>query len=120
MSEILAVDDEIWILEFVNEVLKGDGHVCTNARSGEEALEFCRRKKFDLLIVDRQMPGMDGISLVRILRRDARFNSLKILMCSAANLTGEVADALDAGADDYLLKPFSCDVLLKKVSNLLK
>jgi len=119
MSKILVVDDEVWVLEIICAPLQKAGHVCTSALNGDEALELCWKNDFDLAIVDRKMPGMDGIAFIQTLRRTARFQNLKVLMCSAANHIGAVSEASAAGANDYLFKPFDVDVLVKKVTDLL-
>jgi len=119
MARVLIVDDEESIRDLIKEVLIPEGHELELAESGVAALEILRRKTADLVIVDRNMPGMTGIELVQLIRRNPKTKDAKILMCTASSVTKEVDEAFSAGADDYVLKPLSFAALLSKVAKAL-
>lgn len=119
MARILIVDDEASIRDLIKEVLIIQGHEFELAAGGVEAFEIMRRKKIDLVIVDRNMPGMTGIEVVSLIRLNPKTKGIKILMCTGSNVTREIDEAFNAGADDYVLKPLSFPVLLGKIAKAL-
>ena len=119
MARILIVDDEESIRDLIKEVLITEGHAFEFAVSGADALEILRRKTIDLVIIDRNMPGMTGIDVVQLIRRNPKTKGVKILMCTGSSVTKEIDEAFSAGADDYVLKPLSFPALLSKVSKAL-
>lgn len=118
MAHILVVDDEEAIRDLIKEVLSMDSHTFDTAANGAEALERLRQDRYDLVIMDRNMPTMDGIRALFILRAHPKFKDLKVLMCTSASVTKEVDEAFAAGATDYVLKPINLQALVKKVKNL--
>lgn len=119
MAHILIVDDEDSIRELIKEVLGMDGHTFEGAANGKEALELIRKQKFDLVILDRNMPQMTGIQALAILRANPAYKDLKVLMCTSASVTREVDEAFEAGANDYILKPINLAMLQGKVKKHL-
>jgi CheY-like chemotaxis protein len=119
MARVLIVDDEESIRDLIKEVLITEGHQFELAGTGAAALEILRRKTIDLAIVDRNMPGMTGIELVQLIRRNPKTKDVKILMCTASSVTKEIDEAFNAGADDYVLKPLNFPALLSKVAKAL-
>lgn len=117
---ILAVDDDIEVLETLGRVLKHEAFDVTLASSGAQALDILDRQTPELLILDIIMPEMDGITLCRRLRRDSRFITLPILFLTAKGSTDDIVTGLDAGADDYVVKPFELAELRARVSALLR
>lgn len=120
MPYVVAVDDDPEVLDTVGRVLEREAFEVGLARSGAEALSIVDRRTPDLMILDIIMPGMDGITLCRQLRRDSRFAALPILFLTAKGSTDDIVDGLDAGADDYVVKPFELAELRARVHALLR
>ena len=115
---ILVVDDEHAVLEALRRVLTHEGYDVILARSGHDALELVEAERPDLVLLDVLMPHPDGLEVCRRLRLEG--NSLPILMLTARSEVADRVAGLDAGADDYLAKPFSLDELLARVRALLR
>lgn len=120
MSHILAVDDDNEVLETLGRVLRHENHEVTLASSAAKALEALQRTIPDLMILDVIMPEMDGVTLCRRLRRDARFMALPILFLTARGSTEDIVTGLEAGADDYIIKPFELPELRARISAVLR
>jgi DNA-binding response OmpR family regulator len=116
----MAVDDDVEVLETLGRVLKHEAFDVTLASSGAQALKLLETVHPDMLILDIIMPEMDGITVCRRLRRDARFASLPILFLTAKGSTDDIVTGLDAGADDYVVKPFELAELRARVGALLR
>ena len=119
MARILIVDDEETIRDLLKEVLSAEGHEFHLAAHGKEAFEILHERSIDLAIIDRNMPGMTGIEVVQLIRRNPKTAKVKILMCTAASITKEIDEAFAAGADDYILKPLNFATVVGKVSKIL-
>ena len=117
-SEILVVDDEPGIRAVLASSLEFEGYTVRTANDGRAALAEVERGRPDLVVLDVLMPGMDGLTACRRLR--AADPHLPVLMLTARDLTGDRVAGLDAGADDYLAKPFELDELLARVRALLR
>lgn len=115
---ILVVDDEPEVLSLMRRGLTVAGYSVETAESGEEALDFAVVRSLDAVILDVRLPGMDGIEVCRRLR--AGDADLPIMMLTARGRVPDRVAGLDAGADDYLVKPFSIDELLARVRALLR
>jgi len=111
--QILAVEDEAAMADLLRSALSEEGHLVTIATDGQQAVALARTGRFDLLVLDLMLPGMDGFEVARQLRR-ARIQT-PILVLTARDRSHDIVAALDAGADDYLTKPFSLDVFLARV-----
>ena len=119
--QILCVDDDVIFTLMYERYLKEAGYQVLIADSGESALELVKIHTPDLIITDVVMPGIDGLTLSQRLREDDRFANTIILVISGTKKDGETAvQALDGGADDYLLKPFHKDEFLAKVRSFLR
>ncbi len=116
MANILVVDDDPVIRDLLKDILSMQGHVSVMAESGEAALLEIRKTQFDLVILDRNMPLMSGIQVLKALRSNPATARLKVIMCTAAELVAEVDEAFEAGAIDYLLKPLDMTKLIAKVA----
>ncbi len=114
MANILVVDDEEDVRSFVAEALEGDGHACTEAASGREALAELARRGYDLLFTDLKMPGMDGIELVKQARAVAP--ELEIVVLTAHGTVDAAVLAMKLGAFDFLKKPISSPGELRLVA----
>lgn len=111
--QILAIEDEAAMADLLRSALSDEGHLVTLATDGHQALALARTGRFDLLVLDLLLPGMDGFEVARQLRR-ARIQT-PILVLTARDRSQDIVAALDAGADDYLTKPFSLEVFLARV-----
>ncbi len=120
MSYILAVDDDLEVLETLGRVLERENFEVTLASSGDQALKLLERRQPDLIILDIIMPGMDGITVCSTLRSNPRFTALPVLFLTAKGSTDDVVAGLDAGADDYVVKPFELAELRARVHALLR
>lgn len=114
--KVLLVEDETKIAKYVSQGLKEEGHVVELAQDGEEGLQKASNIFFDLVILDLNLPKLDGLSLCRQLRNQ-KIKSL-IIMLTARDTTDNKIEGLDAGADDYLTKPFSFNELLARIRAL--
>ena len=119
MTTILVVDDEPSIVELVRFTLEDADVRVVEASDGVEALLLARRVKPDLVLLDVQMPRLDGLEVCRQLRREPDFTRTPIIMLTAAGQQADRTRGLGAGADEYLTKPFSPLALLALVEALL-
>lgn len=118
MPRILVVEDELPMRTALHDVLVDEGYRVLTAANGEEGLDRALKEKPDLLLLDVMMPGLDGFALCAELRRLAC--QTPVLMLTAKAQVEDRVTGLDAGADDYLVKPFSTDELLARVRALLR
>tara|TARA_Y100000589_G_scaffold329276_1_gene375356 strand:- start:9109 stop:9801 length:693 start_codon:yes stop_codon:yes gene_type:complete len=115
---ILLIEDDINAASYVIKGLKESGHVVDHASDGEEGMELSLTLKFDVIIIDRMLPKLDGLSLIKKIR-DKKINT-PILILSALGEVEEKVLGLKAGADDYLAKPFSFSELLARIEVLVR
>jgi two-component system, OmpR family, response regulator RpaA len=120
MAHVMAVDDDLEVLETLGRVLERENFEVTLARSGSQALALIDRRVPDLVILDIIMPEMDGITVCRKLRANSRYITLPVLFLTAKGSTDDIVDGLDAGADDYVIKPFELPELRARVHALLR
>jgi len=118
LPRILVVDDDPKILSLMRRGLSFAGYTVDLAEDGETALNIARDRAPDLVVLDVMLPGLDGIEVCRRLR--AGDASLPILMLTAKDRVPDRVAGLDAGADDYLVKPFAFDELLARIRALLR
>lgn len=116
-GRILVVDDEPQIRRIMRTTLTGAGYEVDDAKTGEEALETVRSFRPDLVLLDINMPGMGGIATCRALRVDS---NLAIIMLTVRDAEKDKVEALDAGADDFVVKPFSTPELLARIRAALR
>jgi CheY-like chemotaxis protein len=119
MSAILVVDDYVVTQRVLSTQLRKGGYEVTTASSGFEALTYLNEGLFDLAIIDIAMPEMDGITLLKTLRQQARFQNLPVVMLTASVLDEDRIRAQTAGATDFLTKPISSWELLAVVEHQL-
>jgi two-component system OmpR family response regulator len=113
---ILLVEDDIETSDLIGASLRGAGHQVDNAFTGPEGLDKVTREQYDVAIVDRHLPHLDGLQLVKMLRT-ARIQTRVIFLTSLSDIDDRI-DGLNAGADDYLVKPFDMSELLARVGAL--
>ena len=119
-GRVLVVEDDEHIRELVVLHLELEGHTVVALGDGAEALARARAEAFDLLILDLMLPGLDGVTLCRAVRRDSRNTDTPILMLTARREESDKVLGLDSGADDYLTKPFGVAELVARVRALLR
>jgi len=115
---ILVVEDEKQLALNISEVLKKQKHEVEVVHDGEAALDRIYEQHFDLVLLDIMMPKLNGIEVIKALR--SADNVIPVLMLSARDQISDRVDGLDAGADDYLSKPFSNAELLARIRSLLR
>lgn len=115
MKRALVVEDDPDIVELVTHYLSHDGWSVESVENGTTALARIRNHAFDLLILDLQLPGLDGLSLCAEARRDKKNQSIPIVMLTARGDETDRIIGLEMGADDYIVKPFSPKELLARV-----
>jgi DNA-binding response OmpR family regulator len=111
--QVLVVEDERRMAELLRQGLEEEGHSVILAVDGKEGLAMAESHAFDVIVLDVMLPGVDGFSIARKLR--ACGNQTPILMLTARDATADVVAGLNLGADDYLVKPFSFEVLLARL-----
>lgn len=120
MHRILIVEDERDISDLISFNLQRAGYETVRAYNGIEATEMAMRERPDLILLDLMLPGRDGYSVFRELRRDTRTANTPVIMLTAKAQTEDRIQGLEAGADDYLTKPFSPKELILRVQAVLK
>lgn len=116
-AEILIVDDDAQIRRTLRATLVPQGYGVSDARSGEEALEKLRAEKTDVVLLDLNMPGMGGLATCREIRRHS---DVAIIVVTVRDSETDKVQVLDAGADDYITKPFSTPELLARIRAALR
>jgi len=119
MAQILLIDDDPAVRDYLKDILAAEGHAVDLASDGRQGLGILENKRYDLVIVDRHMPKMSGLELVVAARRNPALKDVKIMMCTSAGTLTEIDEAFQAGATDYLVKPIETARLLQKVARHL-
>jgi two-component system KDP operon response regulator KdpE len=119
-GRILIVDDEPQIRRVMRMTLTAHDYEVNDAGSGEEALERLRAEPYDLILLDINMPGMGGVETCRSIRAERRGYDPAIMMLTVRSSEADKVQALDAGADDYMTKPFSTPELLARIRAALR
>ena len=119
MAKIILVQDEINVASFIERGLREFGHEVSVVYDGNAGWELLQNESFDLLILDIIMPGMNGLELCRMYRQRFGYHS-PVVMLTALGTTDDIVKGLDAGADDYLVKPFSFQELEARIKALLR
>lgn len=116
--KILVVDDEVRIAKAIRQGLEQDGYAVDVEHDGEDGYNAATADEYDVVILDVMMPEMNGFEVARKLREDGL--KMPIMMLTAKDQSRDIVEGLDAGADDYLAKPFSFDVLSARIRALLR
>ena len=117
VGRVLVVDDEPQIRRVLRSTLTARGYEVHDARTGEDALESIRESRFDLVLLDVNMPGMSGLATCRQIRAGSE---VAIIMLTVSDSEEDKVAALDAGADDYVTKPFGTPELLARIRAALR
>jgi len=118
-SKILLIDDEVNITTMAGEALKQQGYEVVTASDGASGLKTAIAEKPDLIVLDRNMPGMDGIEVCRKIRETESLMGVPVIFVTAKDEKREILDGLAEGANDYITKPFNIEELKESVKNLL-
>ena len=113
---ILIIEDDERMVTLLERGLTEEGHCVHTARNGADGLEIAQASSFDVIVLDISLPRMDGLTLARRLREEK--NRTAVLMLTARDSVADIVRGLDVGADDYLTKPFSFEVLLARLRAL--
>ena len=116
-SSILVVDDEPTVREVVANYLRRDGHAVTETGDGAEALDLVEEDRFDLVVLDMMLPGVNGLDILRRIRQSGE---LPVIMLTARAEESDRVAGLELGADDYVVKPFSPRELAARVNGVLR
>src|SRR5215212_10438132 len=119
-SRVLVVEDEKNIRDLVCLHLGLEGYECVAVGDGKEAMLLASEKPFDLIVLDLMLPGVDGVTITRALRRHGANRDVPILMLTARQEESDKVMGLDSGADDYLTKPFGVRELVARAAALLR
>ena len=115
---VLLIEDDVTIARLLKEGLEDESYAVDVAHDGGEGYQTAAADEYDVIILDIMLPGMNGYEVCRALRNDG--NKTPILMLTARDTERDIVEGLDTGADDYLAKPFSFDVLLARIRALLR
>ena len=119
-DKILIVDDEKDILELIGYNLEKEGYKILKALSGEVALRSSRSENPDLILLDLMLPGIDGLDVLKKLKKDAKTTNIPTILLTAKGEEADIVAGLELGADDYITKPFSPRVLLARIRAALR
>ena len=117
MQKILLVEDEPNIARFVELELSHEGYEVTKAEDGRTGLEMAEKGSFDLMLLDIMLPGLNGLEVLRRLRKTSQ---MPVIMLTARDAVMDKVTGLDMGADDYITKPFSIEELLARIRSALR
>lgn len=119
-KRILIIEDQLDNRQIMHDVLAASGYESLEAITGEEGLAMAEREKPDLILMDIQLPGMDGYEVTRRIKANAALNHIPIIAVTSYALSGDDQKAFAAGCDGYLTKPVSPRVLLRKIKQYLR
>jgi DNA-binding response OmpR family regulator len=119
MQHILVIEDEKNVAAFIKQGLEEDGFAVTLALDGESGYKALQENSFDLLLLDRRLPGLDGLEVCSLIRNELK-SDIPIIMLTALNETSDIVEGLHCGADDYISKPFKFAELMARVKALFR
>lgn len=115
MRRALVVDDSPTVRKIVRRIMESLGFLVTEAGDGEAALEALRGERSDVVMLDWNMPVMDGMAFLRAMKGDPALATTTVIFCTSMNELPRIQEALDAGADEYVMKPFDEDMIRDKL-----
>lgn len=119
-DKILVVEDEEDILELVRYNLSREGYLVVGATNGEDGLRQAKTQTPGLIVLDLMLPGIDGLTVCRVLQNDPDTSSIPIIMLTAKGEESDIVTGLELGAEDYVTKPFSPKVLVARIRRILR
>ena len=118
--KVLTVDDALTVRTMIRNILESAGHDVHEAETGVEALDQVKsHKDFDLILLDWEMPVMNGLTFLTEVRQNKLAPDTKIIMLTSLTKMANIVKAMDAGADEYIMKPFTPEIVLDKISATL-
>ncbi len=120
MTKVLIIEDEEILSRKLAEKLEAEGFKATTLRDGEGSLAVVREQKPDLIILDIMLPGLDGLSICRMVRHDKELSHIPIIMLTARGTEVDKIVGLESGADDYIVKPFGLGEFLARVRAVMR
>ncbi|MDR3375820.1 MAG: response regulator [Ancalomicrobiaceae bacterium] len=118
MKQCLVVDDSSVIRKVARRILEDLSFEIVEAEDGQEALEICRRQMPEAILLDWNMPVMDGMEFLMQIRKEPSGKTPKIVFCTTENDIGHIAKAMRAGADEYIMKPFDREIVEAKFAEV--
>ena len=116
--KVLVIEDDLATAEHISRGLSGNGHQFSHTADGKFGLAEAQRNEFEVLVIDRMLPGLDGLSIVKALRKEG--NHTPVLLLTTMSGLDDRVEGLEAGADDYLVKPFAMPELLARLNALAR
>jgi len=113
--KILTVDDARTVRAMVRNILEESGHEVHEAEDGVVAMKLVEEQNFDLILLDWEMPEMDGLTFLTRFKQEQISPQTKVVMLTCLNKMSNILKAMDAGADEYIMKPFTPDMVLDKI-----
>lgn len=120
MARVLVVDDEISMRETLKQMLEFNGHKADTASDGAQAVGLIKKTDYDLVLLDRNMPVMSGIDVLRAIRSAPQYQDLKVIMLTSADVNKEIEEAFAAGASGYVLKTSDPKQIITKIKSALE
>ena len=114
----IVIDDSKSIRSILRRILSGVGFSVEEAANGLEALDLVKKEKVDLALVDWNMPDMDGSEFIREVRKSKTLKDMRMIMVTTETAITKVEEALEAGADEYIMKPFTKEIIVEKLALL--
>ncbi|HAU28952.1 MAG TPA: two-component system response regulator [Rhodospirillaceae bacterium] len=119
MKTCMVVDDSHVVRKIARKILEDIGFTCSEAEDGQQALESCCKEGMpDAILLDWNMPVLNGIDFLRRLRKMSGGTTPKVIFCTTENDLSHIQEALAAGADEYIMKPFDSEILANKLSQV--
>lgn len=118
--KVLTVDDAMTVRYMVRSILEENGHDVHEAENGLSAMEIIKKESdFDLILLDWEMPEMDGLTFLTELKQNDIAPATKVIMLTSLNKMANILKAMDAGADEYIMKPFTPEIVLEKIQSTM-
>lgn len=118
MKSCLIVDDSRVIRKVARQIFDNIGFECVEAENGQQAMEACQKKLPDVVFLDWNMPVMDGMEFLRAMRKLPNGQTPVVMFCTTENDMRHIQEALSAGANEYIMKPFDADIVCSKLAQL--
>lgn len=118
MTNCLVVDDSSTVRRVIMQIIQPIGFELSEAENGEEAMNLIQMQMPDVILLDWNMPVMDGITFLRQFRSLPNSQKCKVIFCTTMNDLPQIEEALDAGADEYIMKPFNEEIILNKFAQV--
>jgi len=115
MTNILVVEDDLLNLKLICEILKAEGFIVHYAKDGIEAIDMAKKKLYDLILMDIELPRMDGIEATKIIKNILNYKKVPVIALTAYAMRGDKEKFLAAGLDDYISKPIDISDFIKKL-----